>query len=298
MTSTNEPVDLLLISCNRRDYLEKTVARFLDDPTPFRLYCWDNGSEDGAADVVASLDDPRVVEKHFSKTNLNQREPCLWFFDRATSDVIGKVDDDILLPPGWTDNIAPLVRKEPRFGMLGCWTFMPEDWNESAARRNVVDINGSSIFRCLSIGGCAFLSRTGIIRRYALTGGIESALPVDRAAMLHDGLISGYPLPILFAHHMDDPRSPHCARKTYLESTSSVTARARGFRKPEDYAIWIAEDAWIRQHYSFKYQLWWTKVKHSETFWGRLRRRVLHGFRPRARINRLVTSTSEAGNYP
>ena len=55
-----EPVDLLLITWNRREYVEKTLANLLADPADFRLYCWDNASEDGTADLIAELDDPRV----------------------------------------------------------------------------------------------------------------------------------------------------------------------------------------------------------------------------------------------
>ncbi len=37
------------------------LANLLADPSDFRLYCWDNASEDGAADLIAKLDDPRVA---------------------------------------------------------------------------------------------------------------------------------------------------------------------------------------------------------------------------------------------
>ncbi|MEQ9022138.1 MAG: glycosyltransferase, partial [Pseudomonadales bacterium] len=127
----------LLITWNRRDYVEKTLSNLLVDPSDFRLYCWDNASQDGTADLIASINDPRVVKRHFNKENVNQYEPCIWFFETATSDVIGKVDDDILLPAGWTERIAPMIRQEPKFGMLGCWIFMPEDWNESLAQKNI-----------------------------------------------------------------------------------------------------------------------------------------------------------------
>ena len=58
-----EPVDLLLITWNRREYVEKTLENLLADPSDFQLYCWGNGSEDGTADLIASIDDPRVEER-------------------------------------------------------------------------------------------------------------------------------------------------------------------------------------------------------------------------------------------
>jgi GT2 family glycosyltransferase len=140
----NAPVDLLLISWNRRHYLEKTLVSLLTDPADFRLYCWDNASEDGAADLIASANDPRIIQKHFSKQNVQQRTPCLWFFEKSTSDLVSKVDDDILLPHGSIETIASLLRRDPRFGMLGCWTFIPQDWDEQLASHKIMHLAGAA----------------------------------------------------------------------------------------------------------------------------------------------------------
>jgi glycosyltransferase involved in cell wall biosynthesis len=68
----SQPVDLLLITWNRREYVEKTLSNLLADPSDFRLYCWDNASEDGTADLIASINDPRACRQ----TLLQQGKCC------------------------------------------------------------------------------------------------------------------------------------------------------------------------------------------------------------------------------
>jgi len=275
------PVDLLLITWNRREYAEKTLDNLLKDPADFRLYCWDNGSSDGTADLVASLDDPRIVERHLDKENVGQRLPSVWFFEKSKRDVIGKVDDDILLPHGWTERIAPMIRRNPRYGVLGCWTFMPEDWNEVLAQRNIVRNGDDQVLRCVNIGGCALLLRKDLVLRYECIPR-SHGFPIDQEKMSLDGLVVGYPLPLLFAHHMDDPRSEHCVmtRAGPLGEYSALTARKHGFRSVEDYTKWIVADARERQRLPFSWLLFWRALDRSTSLPVRLGRRLLRPLRP------------------
>lgn len=277
-----QPVDLLLITWNRREYVEKTLPTILSDPSDFRLYCWDNGSQDGTADLIAAIDDPRVVKRHFNSENVGQYKPCMWFFETATSDILGKVDDDILLPAGWVDRIAPMVRKEPKFGMLGCWIFMPEDWNETLALHNIIELSGERVFRCTTIAGQSFLARKEHLVRYSIPNeeSYSHGLPVNRMQMSLDGLISGYPLPILYAHNMDDPRSPMNVKTKSgnLGSDAALTARKLKFESAEDYAKWIAADARRRQEIPFDKQIERELLLRDHSLMGRLKRKLLKRF--------------------
>ncbi len=235
-----EPVDLLLITRDRRRYLERTLANLLADRYPFRLYIWDNGSRDGSADLIAGVKDSRVAERRFARENRGQREPFLWFLDRGENSLAGKIDDDILTPPGWIKRIAGLLSREARFGLLGCWTFLPGDWDEKLARPKIVELAGARVFRNLWIGGAAWLARKGNLLRYLAPPG-DYGVPLDQYRMTADGLVNGYPLPLLIARHLDDPRDPG-----YREpgtSAPSATATRKRFESPEDYGRWIAADA-------------------------------------------------------
>lgn len=245
MEDMGQPPDLLLITWNRLYYAEQTIATLLADQSDFRLYCWDNGSTEGTADLIASLDDPRICEKHFHEKNVKQEEPCRWFFNKAQSDLVGKIDDDILLPHGWLERIAPMVRSDQRIGMLGCWNFMEYDWDDNLADMNTVQTKLGPVFRMTILGGCSFLMRTRTALKYLIPKEkIRSpGIPIDRRRMTFDNWITGISRPPFFAHHMDDPRSEYCVREDQDGRISSLTGRTRGFSSIDDYAAWIAKDA-------------------------------------------------------
>jgi len=262
----SQPVDLLLITWNRREYVEKMLPTVLEDPSDFRLYCWDNGSTDGTAELIKSIDDPRIVKRHFNQENVGQNQPCFWFFEISTSDVIGKIDDDILLPPGWTERIAPMIRQEPKFGMLGCWCFLPEEWDEARAKDNIVELSGERLFRCPYIQGHSFLSRKDYLIRYQLTSG-SYGLPVDRYGMTLDGLVSGYPLPLLYSHNMDDPRSPMNVKTKSgsLNEHSALTARIAKFKSAEEFGQYLTKEAIRLQEIKFEEDI--ERERQLRSFW-------------------------------
>lgn len=243
----DKSVDLLLITWNRIDYVKRTLENLLNDSADFRLYCWDNGSKDGTSDLIAECNDERIVEKHFCPVNVMQAFPTDWFLERCQSDIIGKVDDDTLVPAGWIENISEALLKNKILGMVGCWTFMLEDFdrNEKKARRKIVKVGDFQILHNLYIGGTAFLMRKEYAVNYLLPNHNGRAFPIDRHKMTEDGYISGWIYPLLFAEHMDDPRSEHCLmnKPGGMNSQAALTAVTRNIKTPEQYQEWIMKDA-------------------------------------------------------
>ncbi len=272
-------VDLLLITWNRRHYLEKTIECLLSDPTEFNLYCWDNGSEDGTQDIIANLDDPRVVERHMSRENVGQAPACFWFFERAQSDLIGKIDDDILLPEGWITQIAPMLRRHPEFGLLAGWVFQKEEWDEEAAAHNIVSVGEYRVLRRMGVQGHSFLGRREYVTKYAVKPK-GHGLPVDQTQMSLDGLINGYPLPIIFLHNMDDPRSPYFAYADAegITGQAPLTARKHGFKDYDEYAAWIAADAKNTLEYPFELRLKKARIRREKSLKGIVKRKLLRYF--------------------
>ena len=236
---------ILMVSWNRREYFERTVAHLLADPSNFRLHFWDNGSEDGVRDIIAELRDDRIVDRHLNPTNVGQFAPWHWFLDNITTDVGGKLDDDILGEAGWMSRFADMLMAEPALGLLGAWMFQPEEWDAGLGAHKIRDVGNYQIFQNMWVAGCIFLGRTVVLRRFATHDHDRLGVPIDHLAITSAGLISGYPLPMSFAHNLDDPRSPYCRtnRPGGWDQFAAYTARMRNFSGPEDYAKWIAADA-------------------------------------------------------
>jgi len=262
----SNPIDLILITWNRRDYVAKTLERLLSCEDDFRLYCWDNGSKDGAADIISDARDERIVNKHFCPVNVMQRYPTEWLLEKSKNEIIGKIDDDTLVPNGWTEKISDLILGYDNLGMVGCWTYWLEDYHrnkEVADEVKIVNFGEHSIIHNISIGGTAFLVKKELAVRYFEDNGGGSYFPIDRVKMTIDGFYSGWYNPLIWAEHMDDPRSEHCLmnRENTLGASAALTARTRGIKDSKTYLEWIKKDAddlltmsvenQIKQHYKY-----------------------------------------------
>lgn len=244
MTTDNIP-SILMVSWNRREYFERTVAHLLADPSDFRVHFWDNGSQDGVADIIAGLRDERIVARHLNPTNVGQFAPWHWFVDGCTTGVGGKLDDDILGEAGWMTRFATMLRAEPQLGLLGGWVFLPEEWDADAGAHKIRTVGAYEIFQNVWVAGCIFLGRIETLRQFAIHDKTVLGVPINHHAISSAGLISGFPLPMSFAHNLDDPRSPYCRmnRPGGWDQYAALTARIRNFSGPEEYGRWIAADA-------------------------------------------------------
>lgn len=241
----NRTPSILMISWNRREYFEKTIDNILNDPSDFFLYLWDNGSQDGVRDIIASLTDKRIVCRHYSEENVGQAKPWHWFLDICKSEIAGKLDDDILGEQGWMTRFSDMIVENARFGTLGAWVYLESDWNREAAEHKIHTFGKQELFVNPWVPGGIFLGRTEVLRKYSPVDPTKWGVPLQQVRMFQDGFINGYPLPLSFAEHMDDPRSPHCRmnRPGGWDEFAAYSARQRNFNGPEEYGQWIAEDA-------------------------------------------------------
>lgn len=241
--SASEVVDILLITWNRKEYVIKTLKNILSDQSNFNLYWWDNGSKDGTAELIDTYDDNRIVLTHKSESNVMQAEPTYWFLKNSTSKIIGKLDDDTIAPHGWIDKCKRLLHENKNIGMVGCWTFYPEDYerNKKVAINKVKELNKGQILQNFWIGGTAFLMMKSVAVTYLIEGN-GKAFPVNRAKMSLDGYISGWYFPLIHAEHMDDPRSINCLTNSTSQPLA-LTARVRGLTTNAEFLKWIKSDA-------------------------------------------------------
>ena len=161
--------------------------------------------------------------------------------------------------------------------MIGCWTFMPEDFerNEKKARKKIIEVGDFQVLHNLYIGGSAFLMRKDYAVNYLLPNHNGRAFPIDRNRMTEEGLISGWIYPLLFAEHMDDPRSEHClmTKPGGMNSQAALTAVSRNIKTPGEYQEWIMKDADDILSVTVTDQL---KALHSkDSLLGRVKRKIL-----------------------
>jgi hypothetical protein len=236
-------VTLLMITYNRREYTRMALERLLAGAGDFAVWIWDNGSTDGTADLVRAVKShPRVHRVHLSPENVLQTPPFDWLLRDCQSPLVGKVDNDCLMPARWVDPIARALNDEPRLAVIGCWTFWPDDFDPKLAAHKIRRFGDHHVLTNAYIGGTGLLVRSELARRFWMPR--PNGMPINQYAMSAAGLVNGWYYPLIWAEHMDDPRSEYCTLRQPdgMNETYALTAQLRGHRTPEQYERWIRQD--------------------------------------------------------
>ncbi len=242
---TTRTVDILMITYNRPEYTRLSLRRLLstcDKQT--RVWIWHNGQHEETLAVVRSfLGHQCIHEFHHSPENQELTEPTNWLWKNSTASFVSKVDDDCLVPEGWVDMLRRAHSDEPRFGVLGCWRFMDEDFEYDRAAWKIRTYQGG--YRVLQncwVEGSGYLMKRECLRDLGLLKGNMSFTQYCKRLAAR-GWINGWLYPFVRQEHMDDPRSTHCALKSDADllRQQPLTAKRLGIRTLED---WVRE---IRQ---------------------------------------------------
>lgn len=182
-------IDILYLTHNRREFTEHSLAAlgnntnwdlvryvyFYDDQStdgtqhllgvvratrniiPSRESMWD-GDELRAAVISRPLGGPVAIMNHY----LSQP---------GGADIFAKIDNDVILPPGWLDQSLEVMRKFPELDLLGIEppaSRTPAPWRNGGAKVEIPeyrqDLNHVGYARCDAIGGI------GLMRRSAFAG--------------------------------------------------------------------------------------------------------------------------------
>jgi hypothetical protein len=234
-----------MVTWNRLEYFEKTIDNLLRDQSDFRLYFWDNGSKDGVRERISDLTDPRIAGRFLSPENVGQFDPWHWFLEQCKTDTAGKLDDDIIGEHGWMTRFSTILTTSSRLGVLGAWVYLREEWDDALASHKIVSVGSVRLFQNGWVPGGICLARLPVLKKFSHKDRAQLGVPLNQLEMTRKGFVNGYPLPMSFADHLDDPRSPHCRMNTPggWDQFAAYSARMRKFSGPEEYARWIAEDA-------------------------------------------------------
>lgn len=207
-------IDLVFITYNRLEYTKLSLASVLADPTEqFSLTIWDNSSTDGTIDYLKNeVRDARIKQVVFSPKNVGQIAVLNQVWGNSYADLLGKLDNDCILTPGWSRTLAQAHRDIPELGVIACWHFMPQDFNFEKARHKIQRFGRHRILRHPWTCGTGLLikrdtyKRMGPIRsgNHPGQGTTQYWLGIARA-----GYVNGFYYPLICQEHMDDVRSKY-----------------------------------------------------------------------------------------
>lgn len=162
-------ISVVVLTHNRLHLLKRCVDDVLLRASPMtqEIVIWNNASDDGTAEYLATLDDPRItVVDHHENIGTNAYARGV---ELTSAPYIVEVDDDVIeAPRNWDETLLDAFQRIPNIGYLVA--DLKEDPNDSAYRyleyvkneRNVFvqkDIDGLRILEGPTGSGVAITSR-------------------------------------------------------------------------------------------------------------------------------------------
>jgi O-antigen biosynthesis protein len=158
-------IAVVVLTHNRLHLLRKCVENVLlrTSPATTEIVIWDNASDDGTAEYLRSLDDPRlrvvVNDKNIGQNGYARA------FRMTSAPFMVELDDDVTdAPKDWDRTLRDAFVQLPKIGFLAA--DLEDDPNDQASRvryqvheYTLVVENGVRILRGPAGGGCAITSR-------------------------------------------------------------------------------------------------------------------------------------------
>jgi len=159
---SSNTIDIIVTTCGRLNYLERTIDRIIDATlSPYRLHIIDDGSDKMQKDYICTLLDRGVV---YSIMMRNKREGARSAINIGSwmgfSDPLIFTDDDVLCPilyPDWLQRGIEAMRRHPEVALL-CLQ------HPGAKYKPTKDLG--DIMYCKSIGGTFLFTRLEFARKY------------------------------------------------------------------------------------------------------------------------------------
>ena len=204
-------IHLVFVTYNRLAYTKLALPSVLADPTEeFSLTIWDNASTDGTVEYLKNeVSDPRIVETVLSKENVGQLSAVNEIWGKSKADLVGKLDNDCIVTPGWTRKLTEAHRDIENLGVIACWHFPLDDFDEAAAQKagKIQQFGNHRILRHPWTCGTGLLIKKDTFNKFGDMPGRATTQYWLKMAL--QGYINGYYYPLIPQEHMDDPRSSH-----------------------------------------------------------------------------------------
>ena len=229
-------IDLVFITHDRLEYTKLALASVLADPEEeFSLTIWDNASSDGTADYLRNeVKDPRIRQIVFSRKNVGQIAAVNEVWSKSKADLLGKLDNDCIVTPGWTKTLAQAHQDIPELGVIACWHFMPEDFDYDRAKHKIQSFGRHRILRHPWTCGTGLLLKRSTFHRLGTMRG--DGTTSYWLQMANAGFVNGFYYPLIYQEHMDDIRSKHNRRRgmSFEDAFKKSHSWQRGAIKDEE----------------------------------------------------------------
>lgn len=246
---------VLMITHNRAAYTRRSLRALCDSmPEGGKVVVWDNASDVETRDVLKPFhNDPNIEEIVYHRVNEKLRAPTNWFWEKYRSaDLLGKVDDDCVVPSDWCGVLSRAHDEIPQAGAIACWHFPPEDFEESWARKKIVRYGEHRLMRNCWVCGSGYLMKRPMVEELGLLGNRESfsdyCLRGARAGYIH-----GWYYPFLYQAHLDDPRWGQAEFQTEADFLNQrpLSAQSFGIGSRREWIARLRSSARMLQRCSF-----------------------------------------------
>ena len=218
--SNNPIISLIYITYNRFYYTKETLPALLNSSKyPFKVRIVDNGSTDETVEFLKELSHPNIEKIIFNKKNEGLVKPTKEFWEETDAELVGKIDNDILVPKDWIDKLVKAHKSIPNLGAMGYCHFREEDFNHKEIALRVEEINSVKFRRQPWIGGNYLIKKSTVIdndgykqSRKFLKKRILYGFNKYQEKLTQSGFIHGYLCSsnnsLYTWEHIDDPRHP------------------------------------------------------------------------------------------
>ena len=205
-------ITLAFVTYNRLHYTRMALESVLADKSEnFSLYIWDNSSSDDTPKYLKTLSDSRIKNVILSKRNVGQIEAVNAIWSHSKDQLLGKLDNDCIVTPGWTKMLAQAHSDIENLGVVACWHYFSDDFDQARAAHKLQQFGNHTIFRHPWTCGTGFLIKRSAYERFGpMVGPGTTKYWLNMASA---GLINGFYYPLVLQEHMDDPKSRHSSLK-------------------------------------------------------------------------------------
>jgi len=158
-------IAMVMLTFNRLEFTKIVIDNyFKTTKVPHKLLVWDNHSSDGSRewlDRVAKKKYPLRV--HLCKRNIGVPDAIRGFFAHPSyqgMDLVGKIDNDILVQNGWLEGFVEAFEKVPRLGVVAGYN--AHNPPQSFRKINGVMLNSAKY----GMLGSVWLARHRIFEKY------------------------------------------------------------------------------------------------------------------------------------